>query len=68
MSYPFGAGSRGGEVTKRAISPLVHPSIGLEFGGDNGPLQRLFVDLGYRFLTNRFTITDANLDVILRKG
>jgi hypothetical protein len=67
MSYPFGAGSRDGEVTERSISPLVHPSVGLEFGGDNGPLQRLYIDLGYRFLTNSFTITDANLDVIERK-
>jgi hypothetical protein len=67
MTYPFGAGSRDGEVTERTISPLVHPSIGLEFGGDKGPLQRLFIDLGYRFLTNSFTITDANLDVIQRK-
>ncbi|MFT6001251.1 MAG: hypothetical protein ACI81P_003720 [Neolewinella sp.] len=67
MSYPFGAGSRDGEVTKRTISPMVHPSVGFEFGGDNGPLQRLTVDLGYRFLTNSFTITDANLDVIERK-
>ncbi|WP_020568031.1 hypothetical protein [Neolewinella persica] len=67
MTYPFGAGSRDGEVTERAIAPLVHPSVGLEFGGENGPLQRLFIDLGYRFLTNTFTITDANLDVIQRK-
>lgn len=67
MTYPFGAGSRDGEVTERTISPLVHPSVGLEFGGDKGPLQRLFIDLGYRFLTNSFTITDANLDVIQRK-
>ncbi|MFK8161100.1 MAG: hypothetical protein AB8H12_01445 [Lewinella sp.] len=67
MTYPFGAGSRDGEVTERAISPLMHPSLGLEFGGENGPLQRLFIDLGYRFFTNRFTITDANLDVIQRK-
>lgn len=67
MTYPFGAGNRDGEVTERTISPLVHPSFGVEFGGSSGPPQRLFVDLGYRFLTNRFTITDANLDVIQRK-
>jgi hypothetical protein len=67
MAYPFGAGSQDGEVTERTISPLVHPAIGLEFRGKNGPHQRLIVDLGYRFLTNKFTITDANLDVIQRK-
>jgi hypothetical protein len=67
MTYPFGAGRRGGEVTERTISPLIHPSVGFEFGGTTGQLQRLFIDLGYRFLTNRFTITDANLDVIQRK-
>lgn len=67
MTYPFGAGAGSGSVTERSISPLYHPSVGVEIGRESGPWNRLVVDLGYRFLTNRFTITDANLDVIERR-
>ncbi len=71
ITYPFGAGSGeagDGQVTARTLSPLVHPAIGLEFVGRKQQWQRLMIDLGYRFFTSTFTITDANLDVIERKA
>lgn len=71
ITYPFGAGAGeegDSKVTKRDLSPLVHPAIGLEFVGRKQQWNRLSIDLGYRFFTSTFTITDANLDVIERKA
>lgn len=71
VTYPFGAGdgeAGDSRVTERSIAPLVHPAIGLEFVGKKAQWQRLTIDLGYRFFTSTFTITDANLDVIERKA
>ncbi|MEM9931319.1 MAG: hypothetical protein AAF840_16000 [Bacteroidota bacterium] len=71
ITYPFGAGageSNEGKVTERSLAPLFHPAIGLEFVGKQAQWNRLTIDLGYRFFTSTFTITDANLDVIERKS
>lgn len=67
ITYPFGAGADGGEVTERSLSPMYHPSLGVLIGRNSGPWNKLVIDLGYRFLTNKFTLTDANLDVIERR-
>jgi hypothetical protein len=66
-SYPFGGSAVGENLSDRSISPLIHPSIGVQLNPKNDGWGRLYFDLGYRFVNSAFTITTENLDVVERR-
>lgn len=65
-SLPFGTTDESEEITERIITVLYHPAIGLEFMPHKKRWGSLTVDVGYRFLNSRFTITTNTLDVVER--
>lgn len=65
-SFPFGTGEEGENITARSITILYHPAVGVEITPRNGGWGKLTLDVGYRFLNSRFSITTSNLDVIER--
>jgi len=66
ITFPFGGLNSDDEVSARRLTPLYHPSFGLEFGPPAGGWGTLVIDVGYRFLNSRFDLTTATLDVVQR--
>lgn len=65
-SIPFGNSGNGEEITKRQLSILYQPSIGVLINPRKGQWGGLIFDVGYRFLDSKFTITTSNLDELQR--
>ncbi|MEM9524973.1 MAG: hypothetical protein AAGA31_00120 [Bacteroidota bacterium] len=65
-SLPFGTTDESEDITQRMVTFLYHPALGLEFLPRKKPWGSMTVDLGYRFLNSRFTITTNTLDVVER--
>ena len=52
----------------RRVTPLVHPSFGLEVTPSPGHWSTLFLDIGYRFSQLAATTVNQNLEVVDRKA
>jgi len=65
-ALPFSGNIDDGEVIKRNINILLHPSVGLLFGPGENNWTSLFADFGYRFLDSRFTVLTPSLDELER--
>ena len=65
-SIPIGTPSSGNEITRRSVSFLAQPTVGVEFRTQRNEFDNIFFDVGYRFLDSRFTVVTNTLDVVER--
>ncbi len=56
------------EVTDRRISPVYHPSVGVQLAPIQGRWSALSLDVGYRFTYLETTSVNQNLEVVERKA
>lgn len=66
ISLPLGATEV--EVTSRRMSPVYHPSVGIQLAPVPGRWSTLTLDLGYRFTYLETTTINQNLEVVERKA